>query len=110
MVLLGLGSGAIGGPLMPKYQSEHPKTSKILVSLVLFVFSKFLLVFVSPDWYLFVFLHVLLDFVRKPMIYYGFSRSGHEIVGFALVLPGSGSSASGGLVGCPSWPPQKSTT
>ena len=50
----------------------------------------------TRDWYLLVFLHVLLYFVRKRMIYCGFSMYWQEIHGFALVLPGFGSGATGG--------------
>ena len=51
-----------------------------------------------------VFLHVLLYFARKPMIYYGFCRCWQETYGFALVLPGFDSGAAGRLVGCPKIP------
>ena len=91
-----------------KYQSEHPKTSKTLVLLVFLVFWRFLLVFVTLDWYLLVFLHVLLYFARKLMICYGFCKCWQEIDGFALVLLGFDSGAAGRLVGCPKIPIMRS--
>ena len=72
LVLLGFGSGAAVGPLVAIIPIRLAEDFQILVLFVLLVFPILLLVFVTRDWYLLVFLHVLLYFVRKPTIYIGF--------------------------------------